>query len=60
MGKAEYVHYVNETITTLDSLIWDLLKAMESKDEDLVVAICDQLIEELNTIKETYTDESLL
>lgn len=60
MGKAEYVHYVNETVTTLDNLIWSLLKSMESKDEDLVVAICDQLIEELNTIKETYTDESLL
>jgi hypothetical protein len=33
---------------------------MNAKDEDLVVAICDRLVEELNIIKETYTDESLL
>lgn len=60
MVKAEYVHYVNETITIVDDLVWKLLDAMNAKDEDLVVAICDELVEEFNIIKETYTDESLL
>lgn len=60
MVKAEYVHYVNETITIVDNTVWELLEAMKAKDEDLVVEICDRLVEELNIIKETYTDESLL
>ena len=45
MVKAEYVHYVNETITIVDDLVWKLLDAMNAKDEDLVVAVCDDLVE---------------
>ena len=52
MVKAEYVHYVNETITIVDNTVWELLEAMNAKDEDLVVAICDRLVEELNIIKD--------
>jgi hypothetical protein len=57
--KEEYRNYMKESITNIDNMVWELMEAMKCKDEDLVVAICDRLIEELNIIKETYTDESL-
>jgi hypothetical protein len=57
--KEEYKNYMKESITTIDNMVWELMEAMRVMDEELVVAICDRLIEELNIIKETYTDESL-
>jgi hypothetical protein len=57
--KEEYRNYMKESITNIDNILWELMEAMRVMDEELVVAICDRLIEELNIIKETYTDESL-
>lgn len=57
--KEEYKNYMKESITTIDNMVWELMEAMRVMDEELVVEICDRLIEELNIIKETYTDESL-
>lgn len=57
--KEEYKNYMKESITTIDNMVWELMEAMRAMDEELVVEICDRLIEELNIIKETYTDESL-
>jgi hypothetical protein len=57
--KEEYRNYMKESITNIDNMVWELMEAMRVMDEELVVAICDRLIEELNIIKETYTDESL-
>jgi hypothetical protein len=57
--KEEYRNYMKESITNIDNMLWELMEAMRVMDEELVVAICDRLIEELNIIKETYTDESL-
>ena len=57
--KEEYRNYMKESITNIDNMLWELMEAMRVMDEELVVAICDRLIEELNIIKETYTDEIL-
>jgi len=57
--KEEYRNYMKESITNIDNMVWELMEAMRVMDEELVVAICARLIEELNIIKETYTDESL-
>lgn len=57
--KQEYINYVRQSLTDLDDILFDLEKAMMNKDSGLIIYFCNKAIEQLNTIKEIYTDEGL-
>lgn len=58
--KREYKMHARNTEDTLYAMLHELVEGIDSMDSDCVISSCEKLIEELNTIKELYTDESLL
>jgi aspartate/glutamate racemase len=58
--KAEYKMHVNSVKREVQEMIVDLMSKIETMNCEGVVSACDNIIEELNVIKELYTDESLL
>lgn len=58
--KTEYINHVRSCIGDLDEDLWKLMDAMMAVSDEEVASTCDRMIEQLNIIKELYTDEALL